>query len=40
MTWKFFLYDWAGLNVALFQVINQGTPAGLVPLGVVLFLLQ
>lgn len=24
MTWKFFLYNWGGLNAALFQVINQG----------------
>jgi len=29
MTWKFFLYDWGGLNVALFQAINTGTPAAL-----------
>ena len=32
MTWKFFLYDWGGLNVALFQAINTGTPAALGPL--------
>lgn len=32
MNWKFILYDWYGLNVALFQVINAGTPATLGPL--------
>lgn len=32
MSWKFFLYDWAGLNIALFQAINTGTPAALGPL--------
>lgn len=32
MNWKFILYDWYGLNVALFQVINAGTPAALGPL--------
>lgn len=31
MSWKFFLYDWGGLNAALFQLINQDTPAALVP---------
>lgn len=29
MSWKFFLYDWGGLNIALFQAINTGTPATL-----------
>lgn len=29
MSWKFFLYDWGGLNIALFQAINKGTPAPL-----------
>ena len=32
MSWKFILYDWYGLNVALFQAINAGTPATLGPL--------
>jgi hypothetical protein len=32
MSWKFFLYDWGGLNIALFQAINTGTPATLEPL--------
>ncbi len=32
MSWKFFLYDWCGLNIALFQAINTGTPAALGPL--------
>ncbi|EIM03844.1 signal peptidase II [Rhodanobacter denitrificans] len=32
MSWKFFLYDWGGLNIALFQAINTGTPAALGPL--------
>jgi len=32
MNWKFILYDWYGLNVALFQAINAGTPAPLGPL--------
>ena len=32
MSWKLFLYDWGGLNIALFQVINTGTPATLEPL--------
>lgn len=32
MTLKFFLYDWGGLNAALFQVINQGMPTILAPL--------
>ena len=32
MSWKFFLYDWGGLNVALFQAINAGTPTVLEPL--------
>jgi signal peptidase II len=32
MSWKFFLYDWGGLNIALFQAINTGTPATLKPL--------
>ena len=32
MSWKFVLYDWAGLNLALFQAINAGTPAVLWPL--------
>lgn len=31
MSWKFFLYDWGGLNAALFQLINQDTPSVLVP---------
>lgn len=29
---KFYLYEWAGLNKALFQVINQNTPSVLIPL--------
>lgn len=32
MSWKFVLYDWAGLNFALFQTINTGTPPMLEPL--------
>ena len=32
MNWKFILYDWYGLNVALFQAINAETPAALEPL--------
>ena len=32
MSWKFFLYDWGGLNIALFQAINMSTPAALEPL--------
>jgi len=32
MSWKFILYDWGGLNVALFQAINAGTPAALGPI--------
>ena len=32
MSWKFFLYDWGGLNIAMFQAINTGTPAALGPL--------
>ena len=32
MNWKFVLYDWAGLNLALFKSINTGTPAVLWPL--------
>ncbi len=32
MSWKFFLYDWGGLNIALFQAINTGTPVALGPL--------
>ncbi|WP_024973306.1 signal peptidase II [Ralstonia pickettii] len=32
MSWKFILYDWGGLNVALFQAINAGTPGALGPL--------
>ncbi len=32
MNWKFILYDWYGLNVALFQAISAGTPATLGPL--------
>ncbi|AJA11775.1 lipoprotein signal peptidase (plasmid) [Sphingopyxis fribergensis] len=32
MNWKPFLYDWGGLNVALFQAINAGTPAAMDPL--------
>lgn len=32
MSWKFVLYDWGGLNVALFQAINAGTPTALGPL--------
>lgn len=32
MNWKFILYDWYGLNVAVFQSINAGTPASLGPL--------
>lgn len=32
MNWKFTLYDWYGLNVALSQAINTGTPATLGPL--------
>ena len=32
MSWKFVLYDWGGLNVALFQAINTGTPTALGPL--------
>ena len=32
MSWIFVLYDWAGLNLALFQAINAGTPAVLWPL--------
>ena len=31
MSWKFVLYDWGGLNAALFQFINQGTPTALAP---------
>ncbi|MGB4064086.1 MAG: signal peptidase II [Azonexus sp.] len=31
MSWKFFLYDWGDLNIALFQAINTGTPAALEP---------
>jgi Cd2+/Zn2+-exporting ATPase len=26
MSWKFFLYDWGGLNIALFQAINTARP--------------
>ncbi|PXX47076.1 signal peptidase II [Undibacterium pigrum] len=32
MNWTFFLYDRGGLNIALFQAINTGTPATLEPL--------
>lgn len=32
MILKFFLYDWGGLNGALFQIINQSTPAIFMPL--------
>jgi transposase InsO family protein len=32
MSWKFILYDWGGLNVALFQAINTCTPAAFAPL--------
>lgn len=32
MTWKFLLYDWAGLNAVLFRIINQSTPSSLSPL--------
>ncbi|WP_354687859.1 signal peptidase II [Cupriavidus necator] len=32
MSWKFILYDWGGLNVALFQAINTGTPTAIAPL--------
>jgi signal peptidase II len=32
MSWKFVLYDWGGLNGALFQFINEGTPLILMPL--------
>lgn len=32
MNWKFILYNWCGLNVALFQAINAGTPTTLEPL--------
>jgi len=32
MSLKFILYDWCGLNVALFQAINAGTPAALEPI--------
>lgn len=32
MTLKFLLYDWGGLNGALFEVINQSTPAIFMPL--------
>ena len=32
MSWKVFLYDWGGLNIALFQAINMSTPAALEPL--------
>lgn len=31
MSWKAVLYDWGGLNHALFHAINQGTPADLAP---------
>lgn len=31
MTWKFFLYDWGGMNAALFHFINQGTPSNFAP---------
>lgn len=31
MNWKVFLYDWGGLNVALFQLIRQGAPAAFAP---------
>lgn len=32
MTWKAILYDWGGMNAALFQFINQGTPTHIAPL--------
>ena len=32
MSWKFVLYDWGGLNVALFRAINAGTPEAFAPL--------
>ncbi len=38
MSWKFFLYDWGGLNIALFQAINTGTPASAGTAGIVLHL--
>lgn len=31
MNWKALLYDWGGLNYALFHAINQGTPAAVAP---------
>ena len=31
MRWKALLYDWGGVNHALFHTINQATPAGLAP---------
>ena len=31
MNWKFIFYDWGGLNATLFQLINQDTPAALMP---------
>lgn len=34
MNWKFILYDWYGLNVDLFQVINSETPSSFKPLAV------
>ncbi len=32
MSWKSVLYDWGGLNGALFQFINEVTPPLLMPL--------
>ena len=32
MSWRFVLYDWGGLNVALFRAINAGTPEAFAPL--------
>lgn len=29
MDWKFLFYDWGGLNLAIFEFINAGTPAEL-----------
>lgn len=32
MNWKAILYDWGGLNSALFQLVNEATPPILMPL--------
>ena len=32
MNWKAILYDWGGLNSALFQLVYEATPPILIPL--------